>query len=81
MKLAETIMADNLMGRSIWSIEWPVSLPANVWVTKDGRHIKIEEMEIGHLRACIKKVQNSRRGWRCNYLARLLRELDRRAMG
>ncbi len=52
-----------------------------IWITRDGRIVCLSQMGINHLRACIKKIQNSRCGWRLGALPYLLQELDLREMG
>jgi hypothetical protein len=47
-----------------------------IWVTKDGRHIWVRQMERSHLLNCIDKIQRSRRQWRKEYLLRLLLEIQ-----
>jgi hypothetical protein len=47
-----------------------------VWVTKDGRRIPVRRMERRHLLNCIDKIQRSKKGWRREYLDRLVLELQ-----
>jgi len=51
-----------------------------IWVTRDGRRMRVGEMHIDHLKNCIAKITRSRRGWRAHWLPRLLLELDIRSL-
>jgi hypothetical protein len=46
-----------------------------VWVTKDGRHILVRQMERSHVLNSIAKIQRSI-NWRREYLPRLLLEIQ-----
>lgn len=48
------------------------------WEMKDGRKIPIVLMQTSHIHHCIAKINNSK-GWRRQYLPRLLDELEYRA--
>ena len=52
-----------------------------IWLTQMREEIPLNHMTLDHLRNCIGKVQNSRRGWRLHWLPFLLQELDMREMG
>lgn len=46
-----------------------------VWVCRDGKRMKVGEMDIFHLIRSINKIERSRR-WRKEWLPRLYLELD-----
>lgn len=46
-----------------------------VWECADGRKVLVSQMEYSHLLNCISKIQRSKKGWRKEYLERLLLEL------
>ena len=50
------------------------------WVTRDGRILKIGEMEDEHIQNCIYMI-TERKNWRRGYLARLRLELFMRELG
>jgi len=52
-----------------------------IWVTRDGRFLKISEMETSHVLNAIAKIRRSRSGWRIEYLDRLELELVIRSIG
>ena len=47
-----------------------------MWTCADGRQVLVSQMEYSHLLNCISKIHRSRKGWRKEYLPRLLLELD-----
>lgn len=49
------------------------------WITRDGRVMKIGEMEDEHIQNCIYLI--TERNWRRGYLERLRLELEMRSMG
>lgn len=49
-----------------------------MWLCRDGRVLRISEMEDGHLKNCVAKCFLSTTSWRGRYLPYLLRELTRR---
>jgi hypothetical protein len=51
-----------------------------IWRTRDGRFIAVRQMETSHILNCIAKITRSKRGWRREYLDRLLLELSIREM-
>lgn len=50
------------------------------WVCRDGRRMKVEQMDDRHLANAIAKIERSRR-WRREWLPRLYLERDIRAQG
>lgn len=46
-----------------------------VWRCADGRRVLVSKMEYSHLLNCIAKIQRSRKGWRKEFLPRLLLEI------
>lgn len=50
------------------------------WLTRDGRMMKISEMETSHIVNCIAKIQRSGGRWRGEYLPRLELELEIRSL-
>lgn len=57
-------------------------LNKDVWVTADGRHIPIREMELDHLRNTIRYIERGGNayGLADQYLKKLQKELDRRSI-
>lgn len=51
-----------------------------IWICKDGRRLKVAQMDDHHLRAAIAMIERSRR-WRKCWLARLYLELEMRSQG
>jgi hypothetical protein len=51
-----------------------------VWVTRDGQRLLVSQMETSHIVNCVRKIQRSR-GWRQEYLDRLILELRIRELG
>ncbi len=51
-----------------------------IWETADGRLVPVSQMETSHIINCIRKIQRSRKGWRKEYLDRLLLEIEIRNM-
>lgn len=47
-----------------------------IWITRDGREMKVSQMETRHIVNCINKIQRSSRRWRIEYLERLELELE-----
>lgn len=47
-----------------------------IWITRDGRQLRISQMDTSHIMLCIAKIQRSRRGWRKEFLERLQLELE-----
>jgi hypothetical protein len=50
-----------------------------IWVCKDGRRMKVSEMEMSHLLNAIAKIERSRR-WRKEWLPRLHLEVTIRTL-
>lgn len=50
-----------------------------IWITAKGEHLSISQMTTSHIINCIRKIQRSRKGWRREYLERLLLELEIRS--
>jgi len=50
-----------------------------IWITKEGERLRISDMETRHINNCVAKILRSKRGWRREYLDRLLLELEIRA--
>lgn len=51
-----------------------------VWRCADGRLVLVSHMDDRHLHNCIAKIMRSRKGWRRQYLDRLLLEVTIRAI-
>lgn len=51
-----------------------------IWECKDGRRMRVGEMHIDHVRACIRLIE-SRMRWRKHWLPRLYLELEIRKLG
>ena len=47
-----------------------------IWICKDGRRMRITEMETSHIRNAIAMIERSVKGWRRSYLERLRLELE-----
>jgi hypothetical protein len=52
-----------------------------LWRCKDGRVLRLREMETDHIKNSIRMIECSKRGWRVRYLAALKLELDIRRLG
>jgi hypothetical protein len=50
-----------------------------IWVTRDGRRLRIGAMSTDHVKACIARIERMR-SWRREFLARLKLELVIRAL-
>lgn len=46
-----------------------------IWICRDGRQVPVRQMSRQHVLNAIAMIQRSRRGWRREYLERLLLEL------
>lgn len=51
-----------------------------IWVCRDGRAMKVSDMETRHIRNCIAMILRSKKGWRRHYLPRLHLELEIRQL-
>lgn len=50
-----------------------------IWVTKEGRRLRLDDMTTDHLRHCVVKIIFSRFRWRARFLRAMLAELEIRA--
>jgi hypothetical protein len=54
-----------------------------IWVTKDGKRLRVSQMTTSHIINCINKIQRHMahgKPWRTEYLERLNLELELRAL-
>jgi hypothetical protein len=54
-----------------------IPVRTNIWICRDGRRMRIQEMETSHLLNSVAMIRR-RNGWRWEYLDLLLKELKRR---
>lgn len=56
-------------------------LVTKLWRCRDGRFLRIREMEDEHIQRCIALILARNDGWRANWMPTLLAELEKRKKG
>lgn len=51
-----------------------------IWTCRDGRKMRVGQMDDRHLSAAIAMIMRSRRGWRAHWLPRLVLEQEIRKL-